>query len=160
MSTPEVKTRSKFWSGYGIAKTDACVKFTSGTRLFRKVFDDLCYTSDHILHIPIPHRMKHRQADEPLVSIFGHRKLSAFVAKAIAIIRMKMNRNVMNVHADVFPPERPENFTSVGAQFAQIKTDGIQVPGGINFRPHRRAQNCGNFAEGRRVSRRDLSSSR
>src|SRR5437667_8029525 len=59
------------------------------------------HRTDHVVDVLVCHPVEHRQADQTLVSSFGYRKFSAFVTEAIAVVRMKVNRNIVDVDANV-----------------------------------------------------------
>src|SRR5712692_6599145 len=110
----------------------------------RIVQSDSADCLDHILHIFIRHAVKHRQTDQALVSGLGHGKFSALVTKAVTVIRMKMDWNVVHVHADVLRPKGTENLGSAGGEFRQIHTNWIQVPGWRRVVLHCRNYDCRN----------------
>src|SRR6266496_2361477 len=69
--------------------------------MMAEIFKSCCVVLRHFLHradhvgdVLVCHPVKHWQADQALVSSLGNGEFSAFIAEAIAVVRMKVNRNV------------------------------------------------------------------
>src|ERR1051326_6565958 len=82
--------------------------------LIREVRHNLCDGLDHVLNIPVAHAVKHRQTYQSLVGAFGGRIFAAAVTETIAIIRMKMDGDVINVYRHVFGTQRAKNLFATG----------------------------------------------
>ena len=65
------------------------------------MINDLPDCADHIVDVGIAHPVKHGQAYQPLIGIFDDWKLPPLVSKAIAVIRMAVDWDVMHIHANV-----------------------------------------------------------
>src|SRR3954453_3096325 len=105
----------------------------------------------YVFHILVTHTMKHRQADQPFVCCLGYRKLSAFVAKALTIIRMVMDGNVVNVDPDVFCTQGPEYSAAIGAELWQIDSNRIEMPRRIDVLANTRNDHSRKLAEHCRI---------
>src|ERR1700686_536644 len=100
------------------------------------VSHNLAQATNHIPPILIAHPVKHRQADQALVSVLRDGILASQISEAIAIVGMAMHGNVVNVHANVLRPQLAENLSSIGAQFFEIEPDGIKMPRRVHTGPH------------------------
>src|ERR1700678_1821771 len=74
------------------------------------VLDNPAHGSHHVRHIVIVHSVKHWQTDQPLVCVLCNWILSRPVAKAMAIVRMKMHWNVVHIHSDILRTYSPKNL--------------------------------------------------
>src|SRR5437667_5323505 len=113
----------------------------------RCVVRHFLHRTDHVVDVIVCHPVKHRKADQALVSRFGNRKLSAFVAEAIAVVRMKVNRNVVDVNANVLRSQRAENLGPADGELPKLKADRIQVPRRLNLGRNCRNNDSRNFVK-------------
>src|SRR5580692_687522 len=133
---------------------------TSSPKITLEVRQDLAQCVDYIFNIAVGHAVKHRQADQAFIGGFGHGVLTARISKAIAVVGMMVNRNVMNVHSNILCAQRPEHFGPTGGELSQIQTYWIKMPGGIDIWASLRLQHSGHVAELGGISGRDLPASR
>src|SRR5438067_6431968 len=91
---------------YGLAywltshRTDAPLDDVTGLlTAAAKVGHHLPHRRRHVVDILVGHAVEHRETDQRLVRRFGLRTLSTAVAEAVAVIRMEMDRHVVNVDA-------------------------------------------------------------
>src|ERR1700686_797519 len=80
----------------------ALLPFASRRRLPLEVRQNFAQCANYIFNITGGHAVKHWQADQAFISSLSYGILPAFVTKAITIVRMTMNRDVVNVHANIF----------------------------------------------------------
>src|SRR5579863_2829107 len=122
-------------------------------------FPDRC---DYVFYVLIAHGVEHWQADEPGIRVLGHRELAAFVSEMVAVVGMKVHRDVMHINADILRTQSSENFSTICRQTFQIETYGVQMPcriclGTNRWRDHSRSRaessgvTGGNFAPSSQV---------
>src|SRR3989442_6239785 len=116
--------------------------------------------ADHVFHIGIAHTVKHGQADQALISVLRHRILPAPVAKAIAVIGMKMYRDVMHVYSNVFLTKRSKDLAAIRREFCQVETNWVQVPRRIGLCTNRGRNYSPDLAKSRGVADCDFSAPR
>jgi len=129
-------------------------------KLLLEVRQNFAQRTNHIVNVSVGHAVKHWQTDQTFVCSLGYGILPALVAKTIPVIRMKVNRNVMDVHADIFRAQGPEHVATVRAEPGEIQAYGIKMPGGISVRASPRRQHTRHIAKLVGISGRDLSASR
>jgi hypothetical protein len=98
-------------------------------KLLRKVTNDLGDRVDHVFYVGITDPVKHWQAYQPSISVFRDWILPTFVSKAIFVVRVTVNRDVVYVHTNILRAERLEHFVSTGGELGQIQTYRIKMPG-------------------------------
>ena len=91
---------------------------------------------NHVLHIAIAHSVKHRKAEETVESIFGDKIFTATMPESIAVIGMQMNRNVMDIDADVLGAQCFEDLVSSGGKLFQLQSNRIQMLGRLDVIAH------------------------
>src|SRR5258708_22544456 len=104
--------------------------------------------------------MKHGEADETLVRIFGDWIFASPITEAVAIIGMVMYRNIVNVDADVFGAQCAKDRSAAHGDLFQIEANGIQVPRRVYLVSHHWFQDCALFAEGGRIASCNFSPTR
>src|SRR5207247_1092979 len=122
----------------------------------RVILAHFLHRTDDVAYVIVCHPVEHRKADQTLVSRFGNGKLSAFVAEAIAVVRMKVNRNVVDVDANVLGSQRAENFGPGAGELPKLKPDRVEMPRRHNLGRNCRNNDSRNFAQCGRESRGHL----
>src|SRR5208337_4477649 len=89
-------------SRWTLVKPTIPSRTTNDQRLTTIMAHNFTQRMNYVLHILSRHGMEHGQADQPLISVFGHGiAFFGIGLKALAIIRMLMDRNVVHIHADI-----------------------------------------------------------
>src|ERR1039458_7415359 len=97
----------------------------------------------HVFDIMFGHRMKHGQADQPFIGVFGYRIAFTVVAETIAVVGMLVYRDVVNIHANIFGAKRAKNLSSACGEIFELQLDGVKVPRWVDSLAHYRASDAG-----------------
>src|SRR5580658_5507727 len=116
---------------------------------------NLVQRANHVFHIPRRHGMEHGQADQSLIGVFCNR-IAWLSTETLAVVRMLMDRNIVNIYADLLREQRLKYLSSPRRKQFQFQPDRIQVPRRNHAIAHRGDDNSPQIPECLGILRRNF----